>query len=365
MTQVHDPWSLTPFERWVEEEGLKVMSSQHFMDVRDVTLSPWDRTGCTAAVLDVESELHPGARINRQGVIPYVCEIPPAGAFRAEKHLYEEMFYVLSGRGATTVWNEDGPKHTFEWGEGSVFSIPLNAWHEINNGQGDRPCRLYAVTDAPAVFNLFRSRDFIYDSPHVFADRFSGSDERYFSGDVVKLETRFYETNFIPNARDLTLDAWSDRGPGANQMINMADGLFICHISEFPSGSYKKAHSHHVQMLRGSIAAGGALILMVKGRGYDLQWPPESLPSDGRWERIDWQEGSLMSAGRGYHQHFNTGPGPARYVVFRPGNSRHTGSFGAWYKRTGGEQIEFENEDPLIRQMFLEELRKQGVPPAM
>ena len=124
MTQVHDPWSLTPFERWVEEEGLQVMSSQHFMDVRDVTLSPWDRTGCTAAVLDVESELHPGARINRQGVIPYVCEIPPAGAFRAEKHLYEEMFYVLSGRGATTVWNEDGPQAHLRVGRGQRLLHP-------------------------------------------------------------------------------------------------------------------------------------------------------------------------------------------------------------------------------------------------
>ena len=129
------PWSLTPFESWVEEEGIPVLSQQHFPDIRDVELSPWARTGCSAAVLDVESELHPGARINRQGVIPYVCEIPPGGTFKAEKHLYEEIFYVLSGRGATTVWNEGGRKHTFEWGEGSVFSIPLNAWHEINNGQ--------------------------------------------------------------------------------------------------------------------------------------------------------------------------------------------------------------------------------------
>ena len=129
-------------------------------------------------------------------------------------------------------------------------------------------------------------------------------------------------------------------------MINMADGLFICHISEFPSGSYKKAHSHHVQMLRGSIAAGGALILMVKGRGYDLQWPPESLPSDGRWERIDWQEGSLMSAGRGYHQHFNTGPGPARYVVFRPGNSRHTGSLARGTSERAGSRLNSRTRTP-------------------
>ncbi|MCH8346794.1 MAG: hypothetical protein IIC87_07710 [Chloroflexi bacterium] len=49
----------------------------------------------------------------------------------------------------------------------------------------------------------------------------------------------------------------------------------------------------------------------------------------------------------------------------RPGNSRYSGSFGAWYKRTGGEQIEFENEDPRTRQMFLQELEKAGIPPAI
>ena len=53
--------------------------------------------------------------------------------------MYEEIFYVLKGRGATTVWAEEGgPRQTFEWHEGSVFSIPLNAYHEIYNGQGDQ-----------------------------------------------------------------------------------------------------------------------------------------------------------------------------------------------------------------------------------
>ena len=51
--------------------------------------------------------------------------------------MYEEIFFVLKGRGATAVWYEGQPRHTFEWQEGSVFSIPLNAWHELYNASGE------------------------------------------------------------------------------------------------------------------------------------------------------------------------------------------------------------------------------------
>jgi hypothetical protein len=163
----------------------------------------------------------------------------------------------------------------------------------------------------------------------------------------------------------MPLDGWSDRGPGSNAMIAMSDGQLICHISEFPSGTYKKAHSHHIQYARRHIVTGGAMILMASGKGYDLQWPPDKSPSRGTWERIDWKEGALLSAGRGYHQHFNTGREPARYVVLRVGNPRYSGALGKRYKQTGGEQIEFENEDPSIREVFLEELKKYGVQPSM
>ena len=360
MTQQLNPWSLTPFERWVEEEGLPVVCQQHISDIREVKLGDWRRTGCSAALLDVDWDPFPGARVNRQGVIAYLCDIPPGGTFNAEKHLYEEIFYVVSGRGATTVWNEGMRKHTFEWGEGSVFSIPLNSWHQIDNGQGDRPTKLYAVTNAPVIMNLYQSREFVFNSPHVFTERFRGDEDRYFSGETAKLESRFTETNFIADARNTALDTWSERGPGANMMTIMAGGHFICHISEFPPGTYKKAHSHHVQQARGSIVAGGALILMVKGGGYDLQWPPDTRPSQGTYERVDWKDGTLLSAGRGYHQHFNTSGEGARYVVLRPGNPRFSGALGAHYKQTGGEQIEPEDEDPMIRKMFVEELEREG-----
>jgi quercetin dioxygenase-like cupin family protein len=52
--------------------------------------------------------------------IAYILEISPGGSVLPERHLYEEIVYVLSGRGATTVWNEGGSKRTFEWNEGSV-----------------------------------------------------------------------------------------------------------------------------------------------------------------------------------------------------------------------------------------------------
>jgi len=32
-----------------------------------------------------------------------------------QKHLFEEVIYVLSGHGSTTVESSDGRKHSFEW----------------------------------------------------------------------------------------------------------------------------------------------------------------------------------------------------------------------------------------------------------
>ena len=64
----------------------------------------------------------------------YVVEVPGAGALNVERHLYEKVVLVVEGRGTTEVWQEGQTKrHVFEWQKGSLFTIPLNAYHRIIN----------------------------------------------------------------------------------------------------------------------------------------------------------------------------------------------------------------------------------------
>ena len=86
---------LTPFEEWVQSEGLKVITAHTIADVLSEELEPWERTGCKGALLDMTHDPSDEAMVNNQGTLRYLVEIPPGGVFKAEKHMYEEIFYVL------------------------------------------------------------------------------------------------------------------------------------------------------------------------------------------------------------------------------------------------------------------------------
>jgi quercetin dioxygenase-like cupin family protein len=363
VTERYEPWKLTPFENWVVDEGVKVVREQVIDNLYTLETEPWERTGVNAALLDLTADPVPGSVIENQGTIRYVCDIPAGGKYNAEKHMYEEIFYVISGRGATTVWTEeDGPRHTFEWKAGSVFSIPLNAYHEIYNAQGDASARLYVAMSAPTAFNLYASPEFVFGCPMTFPDRFDPKDEQYFSGKANKLQERFLETNFIPDVRQVELDRWKARGPGSNMMISMAGGNFICHLSEFPAGTYKKAHTNEDNRSRAGLVS-DVVYLFLAGEGYDLQWGTGVKPGpDVAWEKLEYQTGSLMSPGKGYNQHFNCSGEDIRYLVLRYGNPRYQGAIGARTRDTGGTNVDFEAEDPRVAALFEEELAKRGVP---
>lgn len=343
----------TSYDIWVESEGIPVIKAFFIEDVRKVQLEPWERKGGAGAFLQMEG----AGQVNNC----YLCEIAPGKSLKPQRHLFEETIYVVSGRGATTVWNRENQKQTFEWQTGSLFSPPLNAWHQHFNGSGSEPARYLAVTTAPTMINLLHNLDFIFDNDFAFEDRFDGR-EGYFNGrgtlhsgeyQGFKFAGNAWETNFVSDVRSFKLLDYSERGAGGtNVKFELSENTTACHISEFPVGSYKKAHRH----------GAGAHVIILSGQGYSLLWP-EGEPI----KKYDWHEGSMVvPPDNWWHQHFNTGAKPARYLALRAFGSKKYRGVGKPYKgatdrKQGGEQIGYDEEDPMVRRLFEEALAKAGV----
>jgi oxalate decarboxylase/phosphoglucose isomerase-like protein (cupin superfamily) len=336
----------TPYTRWVRDEGLEIIPALYVRNLRTVELKPWARRGGNAVFVN-----HDASRTSNDS---YVMEIPPGKQLAPHRQLYEEMILILDGRGSTTVWNDEGKRITFEWGPGSLFAIPINTLHQHFNGSGREPARYIGVTNAPPVVNLYEDLDFVFNTKHDFKSRFSGEPD-YFAA---KTEQNGFllQTNFVPDAVNLPLISAKERGAGGGHIrFNMAKGSMNSHISQFPVGTYKKGHAH----------GPGAYVIILSGEGYSLMWPEGEEP-----KRYDWEVGTLIvPPNMWFHQHFNTGTAPARYLAFKHEVVSIRNAQGvpkAWIsRRIGGDQIDYADEKPIVRSLFSEELGKHGLAPKM
>ena len=66
-----------------------------------------------------------------------------------------------------------------------------------------------------------------------------------------------------------------------------------------------------------------------------------------------------------FHQHFNTGPTPSRYLAFKYEGVAVRNAQGvpkAWISaRIGGDQLDYADESPAVRSRFAEALAKHGL----
>ena len=329
------------YKEWQEKEGVKVIVDYAFESLNKVELGPWERKGGKGAIINIPYEPLPNDA--------HLVEIRPGGTSEPEHHMYEETVYIVSGRGATTVWTEDGSKQSFEWGKGSLFAIPVNATYQFFNGSGTEPARYLSVTNAPVVMRLYHNLDFIFNTPFVFKDRF-GDDEGYFSGDGTLYSRRVWESNFVADAINMPLYEWKERGGGGtNVMLEMAHNTTTAHISEFQVGTYKKAHRH----------GPGAHLVILSGDGFSMLW------QEGQEPRMaPWKEGGMVIVPTDacFHQHFNSGATRARYLALRDGSARYgtVESQPDVSVKEGGWQVEYEDENPKIHQVFESEVAKHG-----
>jgi hypothetical protein len=153
----------------------------------------------------------------------------------------------------------------------------------------------------------------------------------------------------------MALYGWKERGAGGiNAMLQMGKNDMGNHISEFPIGTYKKAHRH---------GPGAHLFLLSGDSGFSLLWTKQDR-SD--MIKCDWQVGTIVIIpGEGtYHQHFNSGTTRARYMALRDGRggfvAPNTQVGGDVSIKEGGIQVEYEDEDREIHEIFEGELAKSG-----
>ena len=359
----------SPYDIWMESQDIPVFRDIGVRRVQDLPMKPWKMMGGNASFIQL---------YGTEGMWGcHIIEVPGAGALNAVKHIYEQQYFVVEGRGSTEVWEEgrEDKTHVFEWQKGSLFSLPLNARYRIVNAASS-PALLLGGNTAPNVMNIYDSPDFIFDCPYNFRNRFDPDATDYYKAkDEITADPirglAMTETNIVPDIVECELPLDNRRSPGYRRIEpHMTDNSFYLWIGQHETGRYSKGHAH----------GSAAVLICIKGKGYTYTWPAkygETPWRDGHQEHIlrqDYEPVGLVSAapmsGDWYHQHFGISKGPLRLTAWfgphhpgrkvkRPGEEAL--DFGAIDVRDGGTAIPYDLEDPYLREEFGGYLAEVGI----
>jgi mannose-6-phosphate isomerase-like protein (cupin superfamily) len=95
-----------PYDRFMESEGIPVFRDIGVSNVRNLPLGEWKRMGGRGTFIQLFGTEGKWGQ--------YLVEVPGAGALNPERHMYEEIYLVVEGRGTTEVWLEgDQKRHVF------------------------------------------------------------------------------------------------------------------------------------------------------------------------------------------------------------------------------------------------------------
>ncbi len=362
--------SNSPYERYMDEQGIPIIRGIGVYDTREVELGDWSRLGARGAFLYL------AGHEDIKGM--FILGVPGRGATKADRHMYDEFYVVIEGRGTTEVWGESGKKHTFEWQEGSLFMIPMNANFRFVNA-GSSTAVLVAANNAPPIFNIFQDPAFIFENPYQPKWRFDESED-YFKpkNDIEADQVRgraAVRSNVFPDIMRCELPLDNQRAPGYRRIQPYFHGFIPDagtggFIAQYPQGRYSKAHYH----------ASGAILVCLRGEGYTFNWPVDLGPrpwETGHGDRVkiqEYKQGGLVAAAPGGA----TGSISISAAAQSPCGSSITGedptdageSTTAMRKRKpgnlygiheGGRTILYWQEDPYIREYYAKQLGKHGV----
>jgi hypothetical protein len=334
------------YDRWMESVGIPIHRGFFIEDLRTVELGWWDERQCNAAFIQL---------MGQEGITSaVVMEIAPGKTLPPVKFALDDLIYVLRGRGVSTVWTADGaPKKTFEWQDRSLFQIGSNCYLQLGNMRGDRPARLLRYSYLPLATSLVTEPSFYFNNPFQKADSSKQDIDGYSEAKLIENgdpslawggNRVYWFGNFFPD-----MAAWdkltTNRRGGMSVTIMFPNSEMSCHMSVFPTRTYKKAHRH----------GPGRVIVIPAGEGYSVLW------EEGKEKIVaPWHEGSMfVPPNKWFHQHFNVGATPARYLALHP--PRQFRGHAEKIEDRAKDMIEYVDEDPWIREKFEGDLAKGGL----
>jgi len=336
----------SPYEQWKAAQGLPTLRGLSVPNLYETELTDWPARNGKGVFVNLDGT----GGFNDM----YVFELAPGASSTRIKHIYEETVFILNGQGATTVWIDENKKQTFEWHQHSYFAMPPNAWHQYHNLSGNEPVRYVAMTAAPRVLDTFKSLDFVFNNPFVFSDRFDG-ESGYFKESERQAGTAQWATNFVADVLASTPKPGAifseGRGGGTvSTVFSMVNSTVRSHSQAWPVGAHSKFHRH----------GPGIHVVLLRGHGYSLTGP-----SYDDLTKVEWGPGSMFVPPEGWwHAHYNTGSDPALFLAIGWGSDKpKAGGRSYVYKsvKEGGDQYEFEDDDPSIHAEFEAALAKNGV----
>lgn len=328
------------YDQWLSSLKVPIYQGFFIEDLRTLELGWWEERGCDTAFIRLFGQ--EGVSEARVSELPAGEQLPPYIP------PVDELVYVVSGAGVTTVDEGGDDESMFEWQTRSLFLLHHGVRYRHFNAQ-DKPTRLLhynylpiAMSAVPDVLERY-SNDAISSGHGVEAARVAEAPNLPRVADGT-----FWYGNFFPD-----MAAWDNlssaerRGAGGKVVfLGFPESEMTSHMSVFPSRTYKKAHRH----------GPGRSIVIPAGEGYSVLWQGE----DDEKIIVPWHEGTLLTPpNRWFHQHFNVGERPARYLALHP--LRQFSGHSEKVEDRERDEIDYSREEPWIREKFEAELAQRGL----
>ncbi len=150
-----------PYLNWANAEGVPIVEGAT-LDLLALETKPWARFGMNGAICHVEGRC--------DYLSAFLFELAPGQSSAPVRHLYEDCFYVLEGKGVSKIELSNGERCEIGWGPGMVFTTPINATCRLK-ADGASRARLLSLNDMRYLMGLYRNEAFLFDNASPMSAR--------------------------------------------------------------------------------------------------------------------------------------------------------------------------------------------------